>query len=299
MKEFNKNLAMRFLIALIVLPILFVAIFIQTSFDHLLLFLMTLTMSIIGTLEMISIFKAQNIFIPKALTVCASVLLPITAYLINNNYIGEYITLPGVSLEILFTLFVLVGLTTGILKKEATDFKSTLFRISGTILTLIYPAYLICYVVKMGKLEYSNFVYLSFFVLGFANDVFAYSCGLLFGKKSLKPFTVSPKKSLAGYIGGILFAILFGIGLYFLKPILFGNKIWFAIVSALLVALLCNVGDLVESAFKRSSNLKDSGTVMLGRGGVLDSIDSLLFAAPLFYYLLFFLQNFELLQRIG
>ena len=299
MKTYNKNLMMRFLLAFIILPILFVAIFFQTSIDHLLLFCMTLAMSLIGALEMVALFKAQNIAIPKPLVISGSLILPLISWLINNKYVGEFFNVPSITLEIVLVLFILLALTTGVFKKEQKDFNSSLFLISATVLAILYPSYLICFVVKMGKLEYSSFAYLAFFVLGFANDVFAYTCGLLFGKKSLKPFAASPKKSIVGYFGGIAFCLLFGIALYFIKPILFNNEIKYAIYISIIVSLFCNVGDLVESTFKRSSGLKDSGTIMLGRGGVLDSIDSLLFAAPIYYYFIFFLQNMKISYLIG
>jgi phosphatidate cytidylyltransferase len=117
-----------------------------------------------------------------------------------------------------------------------------------------------------------------------ASDTFAYFFGMAFGKH--KFCSVSPKKSMEGAVAGFVFsfAITAGIALNWL-----GVSIPASIALGLVVAFCAPVGDLVESILKRSFDIKDSGNFFPGHGGVLDRMDSLLFAAPAAYYVLLFL----------
>ena len=121
-------------------------------------------------------------------------------------------------------------------------------------------------------------------VVVWAADTFAYAVGKRFGHKKLAP-TISPGKTFEGTLGGIVGAIGTGI-IFFLilmennKVGVFGFGLWCLIVASL--AVMAVIGDLVESAVKRSAYQKDSGTLVPGHGGVLDRIDSLLCAAPIF-----------------
>ncbi len=116
-------------------------------------------------------------------------------------------------------------------------------------------------------------------ILVWTNDTFAYIIGKRFGKNKLFE-RISPKKTIEGLLGGILFAIIASIILssYFT---FFSVYIWIA--SAIFVGLFGTLGDLVESHFKREAGVKDSGNIMPGHGGILDRLDSILFISPLLY----------------
>lgn len=119
------------------------------------------------------------------------------------------------------------------------------------------------------------------------SDSGALFAGKAFGRHKLAP-NISPGKTWEGAVGGLLTALLAGAAL--------GFWLHLPLVHALPLALLCSVfglvGDLCESALKRDLGVKDFGSVMPGHGGVLDRMDSLLFAAPLaYYYVLFFLMR--------
>lgn len=117
-----------------------------------------------------------------------------------------------------------------------------------------------------------------------ASDTFAYFVGRAIGKT---PFcSVSPKKSLEGAVGGFIGCI---ITVIFLCVICLGMPLWKAIILAVALAFFAPLGDLIESIIKRSFDIKDSGNIFPGHGGVLDRFDSLLFTAPVTYYLLMFL----------
>ena len=130
---------------------------------------------------------------------------------------------------------------------------------------------------------------ISLFILIWINDTFAYICGKSVGKTKLFP-SISPKKTIEGFIGGVVFAAIAAIyiALNFLPmPILF----W--VFIAFIVGVFGTIGDLIESKFKRNANVKDSGTIMPGHGGILDRLDSVIFVAPFIFLLLQIIQFFN------
>lgn len=116
-------------------------------------------------------------------------------------------------------------------------------------------------------------------LLVWTNDIFAYLIGRLLGKKKLFE-RISPNKTWEGTIGGIIFSVLLGVvfGLYSNN----GNDFIYWIVCALIIAACAIFGDLFQSMMKRSLNIKDSGSLLPGHGGILDRFDALLFAVPFF-----------------
>jgi phosphatidate cytidylyltransferase len=124
-----------------------------------------------------------------------------------------------------------------------------------------------------------NLMLLLFLVI-WADDTFAYLLGRAMGRKMLFP-SISPKKTLEGSVAGLLGSLLVAWG--------FARLFWQTaslekvILLAGLIALFGQIGDLAESAMKRGANLKDSGSVLPGHGGLLDRVDSLLFGAPVLW----------------
>lgn len=122
------------------------------------------------------------------------------------------------------------------------------------------------------------------FIGTWASDSFAYFVGCSIGKHRLCP-EISPKKSIEGFVGGIIGAMLCvgALGSYF------NFDLVIMLIMGALIAIIGTFGDLVESCIKRYVGIKDSGTLIPGHGGVLDRFDSLLFTAPLVYYIAIFL----------
>jgi phosphatidate cytidylyltransferase len=125
--------------------------------------------------------------------------------------------------------------------------------------------------------------FLVFFVVlvTWAGDTGAYISGKTMGRHPLAP-VISPKKTVEGLIGGVVLALVVAAlsRLWFLPAV----SLLDAVVLAALLTLAGLLGDLAESAIKRSVNQKDSGRLIPGHGGMLDRLDSLLFTAPCFYY---------------
>jgi phosphatidate cytidylyltransferase len=116
------------------------------------------------------------------------------------------------------------------------------------------------------------------------NDTFAYLIGKQFGKNKLYE-KISPKKTIEGFIGGLLFSLVAGSIISFIM----GNDLstfqW--LILSLIIAILGSVGDLVQSQFKRQVNIKDSGSILPGHGGIYDRLDSIIFVAPFVYLFLY------------
>ena len=139
----------------------------------------------------------------------------------------------------------------------------------------------------MAFFPYPQWYILLFFLIVFSSDTFAFLIGIAFGKNNKGIVKVSPNKSIAGFAGGLLIpGILTALVSYIAPDVFpFGMSAGFAI--GVLTAIAGTIGDLIESSFKRSASVKDSGSIVLGRGGVLDSIDSIVMAAPVYTGLMF------------
>ena len=127
--------------------------------------------------------------------------------------------------------------------------------------------------------EFTKTMIMGIFILIWVNDSFAYLVGRSFGKRKLFE-SVSPKKTIEGFLGGFTFAIIASYLLF-----LYSNELtllqWG--ILAVVVVIAGTLGDLVESKFKRMAGVKDSGAILPGHGGLLDRLDSLVFAAPFAY----------------
>jgi phosphatidate cytidylyltransferase len=116
-----------------------------------------------------------------------------------------------------------------------------------------------------------------------ASDIGAFYSGRFFGRRRLCP-AISPGKTVEGFAGGLLAGTVVAVGL--VQLLLPENNLLLVALLALLLCCLGVMGDLIESVLKRSAEVKDSGVILPGHGGILDRADSMLVAAPVFYYLL-------------
>ena len=128
--------------------------------------------------------------------------------------------------------------------------------------------------------EYNPYIVFSFLALIWISDSAAYVFGVTFGKRPLFK-TVSPKKSIEGFVGGLSFAIMLSIIFSFYLSLNITLLQW--IILGLLTGCTGTLGDLVQSQFKREAGVKDSGNLLPGHGGLYDRMDSIIFAAPIIY----------------
>jgi phosphatidate cytidylyltransferase len=146
--------------------------------------------------------------------------------------------------------------------------------------------------IPFGIKGYNPKIIISIFVLIWTNDTFAYIVGKSIGRTKLLE-RISPKKTIEGFVGGVIFAIIasYLISKYYINPKenYLDKSIFIWMIIAVIVGVFGTIGDLVESKFKRNAGVKDSGKIMPGHGGILDRLDSVIFVAPivfLFYQIL-------------
>jgi phosphatidate cytidylyltransferase len=154
-------------------------------------------------------------------------------------------------------------------------------EISIAVLAFTYIPLLLMHLVMLRKGPYGVQWLLVIMLIVMTNDTAAYYTGCAFGKHRLYPL-VSPKKSIEGALGGLLGSI----GGTMLAKYTFFPQLTTtdALLTALFIGAIGQTGDLFESLLKRSFGVKDSGSIIPGHGGVLDRLDSIIFAAPVTYY---------------
>lgn len=199
-----------------------------------------------------------------------SVGIAISLFFLNDHpYNSAYLCV------IPFSIFLMVDLFQNQSKKEQPLFKKSIHLIGYVTL----PFLIITQLPYLNG-NYSPFLLLSIFIMIWCNDTFAYICGRLLGKHKLYE-KISPKKTIEGFIGGLLFTQLAAFIIYKTSSLQISLIAWLLI--ALGISVLGTVGDLIESKYKRQAGVKDSGNIMPGHGGILDRFDSILFAAPFLF----------------
>lgn len=169
------------------------------------------------------------------------------------------------------------------------DLKRGLVSCMGTCLGIVYVPLLWSFVVRLflsGDL--SKPAWAAFYIIFCMKmaDSGGYFFGTRFGRHKLSP-TISPKKSWEGLMGGILVCMVVNLIWWGVSKGHINSKIELPLLHAMILGVLIPIigtlGDLVESLFKRAVNVKDSNTMVYGLGGILDMVDSILFAAPMLY----------------
>ena len=159
-------------------------------------------------------------------------------------------------------------------------------QVMTTFFGLFYVAVMLSYVYQTRELPFGNVNVWLVFLSSWGCDTCAYCVGMLIGKHKMAP-RLSPKKSVEGGIGGIAGAALLG-ALFALAMNRWGgasvNPLHYAVICAVGGAI-SQVGDLAASAIKRNHDIKDYGKLIPGHGGILDRFDSVIFTAPVIYYL--------------
>lgn len=160
-------------------------------------------------------------------------------------------------------------------------------QIAAAFFGIVYVGVMLSYVLQTRLLEGGAFLVWLIFLCSWGCDTCAYCVGVLIGKHKMAP-VLSPKKSVEGAVGGVLGAALLGalyawaISAY--NPASAHTPLIYAVICAV-GALVSMVGDLAASAIKRQQNIKDYGTLIPGHGGILDRFDSVIFTAPIIYFL--------------
>lgn len=274
-----SNLVKRILLFAIAIPGLAALILLGNIFYFLPVNLLIILMGALGSFEMAKMFRAMNIKVNIPLLTAAGALIPAITWLEIMGKTG------GNALLIFLFLMVIIIFIINIRPFE-DKFAHSLPSMSASIMILFYPGLFLSYITRITSLPNSSIILLIFMCIVYLNDSNAWLFGMLWGKKSRGFVAVSPNKSLIGFFGGVLASVIVAVSSKFFFPEVITGSIPMLVLLGIVAGVTAIIGDLVESGMKRSSGVKDSGSIIPGRGGVLDSIDSLIFAAPGFYYVI-------------
>jgi phosphatidate cytidylyltransferase len=267
----------RFLTAAVGIPVIYVVIqFLQPI--H--FFFIIMFFASVGQFEFYRMFKNSGYNPQTAVGIFVGMMV------ISGFYIGatsgselSNIFSPDVMVAFAFVVSLLFRLF------SERDSNGAMVDVALTFTGIVYVAWLVAYAVLLrcwdiGGIDGRDLVFFLLLVT-WATDSGAYFVGSAFGRHKLYK-KISPKKSVEGALGGLLFSVLFSVIC----------KYWFyhelnlhdAVALGLILGTVGQVGDLAESMIKRSARIKDSGGIFPGHGGVLDRIDSMLLNAPALYY---------------
>jgi phosphatidate cytidylyltransferase len=234
-------------------------------FGSLLLILLALTL-----MEMSAMLSLNgNLKMNKTIFVVAGIL----CYLILVSYLWNYINAEYLFLiiPIIFLLFIIE------LFNRSNQYFTHISSILFGFFYLVLPIFLLNKIYAFGIEKYETVgLIFGFFIIIWANDTFAYLSGMFFGRHKFFE-RISPKKTWEGITGGLIFAMIaaYVLSIFFKEITLFE---WFGYAGV--IVIFGTFGDLIESLLKRTFELKDSGSIMPGHGGILDRLDSALVAAP-------------------
>lgn len=212
----------------------------------------------------------------KVLFWCFFVILPIQYLLVGIHWYG----MASIFIPVYGFIFIPIR---KVLTGETKDFLATTAKIQWGMLVCVYFVSHMPMIMTLPIKSWAggNGPLLFFFVAcAQASDVFQYCWGKMCGRRKIAP-KLSPNKTVEGTLGGIATTILLAVGMSFVTPF----NPWQAALMALLICFAGFFGGLVMSAIKRDLGAKDWGNSISGHGGVMDRIDSLCFAAPLFFHL--------------
>lgn len=209
-----------------------------------------------------------------------------TAIIFGLLIYPSYLYSPNATL-VLFALLVTYNLIWGVFKKNV-KFEDAIV----SSFTLCYPGSFFLALIMIGEIlpyELSVFVMIIALLSPAATDVGAYFVGTFFGKRKLAP-EISPKKTVEGAIGGVASSIIIVGAVYFILlktnvlqmfPDIIAIEWYHVMICALLCSFFSQIGDLIASAVKRFAKIKDFSRVLLGHGGIMDRLDSILFSATI------------------
>jgi len=226
--------------------------------------------AILALNEFYGLFKSSD----SKPNISQGLILGTIIYLIGLYSIHEQI-ITTTLIGIFVLLFPLIGLAE-LFRSKKTPFQNMGITILG-IVYIIIPFILI----NLMRLNSDNYwPVLSIFILTWSSDTFAYLIGRKIGKHKLFE-RISPKKSWEGFIGGVVFSVLAGLLIAYFT----GDNMTKYAIYGMTIATFGTLGDLVESMLKRSLNIKDSGTILPGHGGLLDRFDAVIYVIPIIYFL--------------
>ncbi len=300
-----NNFLKRLILTLIAVPIAIFTIFWPMDNHIILVLIFGILVTILGSYEINSLIYHKGINVKRFYLPIINGSILVASYCYANNFFNIQ------NFKLFWLLFAIYIITviSSIYARDIfkTDLTHSFEKMSYTLFGLLYigvPSFFMPFVFNISNnpkkpipIFYNidstgtltgSLLALFFIVLVWSNDIFAYVFGMAFGRNNVIKLAASPNKSWAGYIGGYLSTFVFVAIFYFLFNSFINFDIWFYFSLPVITGFLVPIGDLVESVVKRSANVKDSGTLIAGRGGILDSVDTVLYLLPIYFLLIQF-----------
>lgn len=247
----------------ILIAVIIVAVFLRWFFNIAIIFFIGM-----GLYEFFTMLQKKGINIYKYVGVAIGVVIPASIIL-------QFETTKG--WELLFVVSVLIFLF--IMQFRRRKHTGVTVGISTTIFGILYVSWCLSFLIKIRYMDNGIGLFIALMLITKLGDIGAYFFGSRFGKTPLIPH-ISPKKSVEGAMAGLASSVL---GAFISKPFL-GFDYFYLALLGICMGVLGQLGDLSESLIKRDCEVKDSGSMLPGMGGVLDELDSLIFTAPVFYF---------------
>jgi phosphatidate cytidylyltransferase len=276
-----KGFAVRVGLVVVAFPLLGVFVFLLPWGTHLALNAMIVAVTVIGSIETVGLLAARRVPVSRVLAPVLAGTLPAAAWVQAAGL------LPGVEIHLLWAAAVPgIILVRAIMFRRQAALRGLIAYSSASVLAALYPALFLSFLPRMTGLAEPALAVAFFLCVVFGDDMLAYFVGSLWGRSTRLNLPVSPQKSMVGFAGGIAGALIVALLFHWLAGGYPGRGLGADLAIAAAIGAVGIVGDLVESGLKRSAGVKDSGVVIPGRGGILDSLDSVALAAPLYWLLM-------------
>lgn len=263
----DKQHLHRWLTAAVALPLLAVIIALGPGW---LLLILVVLVTLGGMIELLSLLVPETKSWVRIVTLATSLLLPLATY---------WKGVLGLSIATVAVIFVALTIHLLLYAKE----EAVLQSLGALVFAQLYIPFLLSHVLLLFQVPSGRrWIFFLFFVI-FAGDTGAYYAGHRWGRHKLWP-AVSPGKTVEGAVGGLLSSLATALLVGKLLLSLGESGITLLLSLGLVIASVGQMGDLMESMIKRVSKVKDASSILPGHGGLLDRLDSLIFAFPLTYY---------------
>jgi len=273
-----KSFSVRILLVAVAFPVLAVLVIVLPQLHHLGLNILVVLATVAGAREMTALFRDRGIPSSPILAPLLAAAFPIGAWLEVSGFF------PPAWMGMWLPTAMGILLVRAVFFRKGKELTKVLAFVSSSVFTFFYPGFFLAWIVRLSGLSDPSLSIVFFLCLVFGNDMSAYFAGSLWGASTRLNLSVSPHKSVVGFAAGFAGSLIV-VGLFVLAVPDFPRfGIAVRVALGLCTGATVILGDLLESGMKRSAGVKDSGGVIPGRGGMLDSIDSMIFTAPLFYY---------------
>ncbi len=283
-----NKLLQRLLTFFIGIPLVLFVVYIPL-YNHIALNIVIIFVSFISSIEIYNLFNTKLPMQNKFVVIFLSLLISISSLICTQT--GMDFSLTTFVLISSFLILLTLEIFTPNTKEATTEevFSDSNIKLSASLFVLVYGGFMLSFISRMTILENATPYLMIFLLMVFICDSSAWLFGMTLGKNNRGFIKASPNKSIAGFIGGIAGSIASGILGWFIWPEAFSGSISKIIILGFIIGITSILGDLSESVFKRSAGCKDSGNIIPGRGGILDSVDSILMSAPVYYFIIIFM----------